>query len=157
MRTDPTDNGGLFVGRRPGTAPVRYRDTPERGTAKRQRVDGAVANGVLALMVIFNLLFWGPFPVLGLWLASQVQYRTDSVSVGIGVGFAFLLLLLFGGLWVLKRMDSVWILVRRAAGYDQREGVIGKVFGTTAIIGGAAFTFWLVFIGGLGSMAMPGH
>ena len=108
-------------------------------------------------MVIFNLLFWGPFPVLGLWLASQVQYRTDSVSVGIGVGFAFLLLLLFGGLWVLKRMDSVWILIRRAAGYDQREGVIGKVFGTTAVIGGAAFTFWLIFIGGLGSMAMPGH
>ena len=88
MRTDPTDNGGLFVGRRPGTAPVRYRDTPERGTAKRQRVDGAIANGVLVLMVIFNLLFWGPFPVLGLWLASQVQYRTDSVTVGIGVGFA---------------------------------------------------------------------
>ena len=25
MRTDPTDNGGLFVGRRPGTAPIRYR------------------------------------------------------------------------------------------------------------------------------------
>ena len=23
---DPTDTGGLFVGRRPGTAPVRYRD-----------------------------------------------------------------------------------------------------------------------------------
>ena len=157
MRTDPTDNGGLFVGRRPGTAPVRYRDTPERGTAKRQRVDGAIANGVLVLMVVLNLLFWGPFPVLGLWLASQVQYRTNSVSVGIAVGFAFMLLLLFGGLAILKRMDGVWILIRRAAGYDQREGVIGKVFGTTAIIGGGAFTFWLIFIGGLGSMAMPGH
>jgi hypothetical protein len=157
MRTDPTENGGLFIGRRPGTGPVRYRDTPERGTAKRQRVDGAIANAVLVLMVVFNLLFWGPFPVLGLWIASQVQYRTNSVSVGIGLGFAFLLLLLFGGLAVLKRMDAVWILIRRAAGHDQREGVIGKVFGTTAIIGGAGFTFWLIFIGGLGSMAMPGH
>ena len=157
MRTDPTDNGGLFVGRRPGTAPVRYRDTPERGTHKRQRADGALATLVLVLMVFFNLLFWGPFPALGLWVASQVQYRTDSVTFGIAVGFAFLLLILFGGLALLKRMDAVWILMRRAAGHDQREGVIGKVFGTTAVIGGAAFTFWLVFIGGLGSMAMPGH
>lgn len=157
MRTDPTDNGGLFVGRRPGTAPVRYRDTPERGTARRQRVDGTLATVVLVVMVLFNLLFWGPFPALGLWVASQVQYRTDSVTFGIAVGFAFLLLILFGGLALLKRMDAVWILMRRAAGHDQREGVIGKVFGTTAVIGGAAFTFWLVFIGGLGSMALPGH
>jgi hypothetical protein len=157
MRTDPTDNGGLFVGRRPGTAPVRYRDTPERGTHKRQRADGALATLLLVLMVFFNLLFWGPFPALGLWVASQVQYRTDSVTFGIAVGFAFLLLILFGGLALLKRMDAVWILMRRAAGHDQREGVIGKVFGTTAVIGGAGFAFWLVFIGGLGSMAMPGH
>ena len=28
MRTDPTDTGGLFVGRRPGTAPVRFRGVP---------------------------------------------------------------------------------------------------------------------------------
>ncbi len=157
MRTDPTDNGGLFIGRRPGTAPVRYRDNPERGTARRQRVDGALAALLLGLMIAFNLLFWGPFPALGLWIASQVQYQTDSVTLGIGVGFAFLLLILFGGLALLKRMDAVWILIRRAAGHDQREGVIGKVFGTTAVLGGAGFTFWLVFIGGLGSTAMPGH
>ncbi|MGZ4270986.1 MAG: hypothetical protein ACXVFN_19030 [Solirubrobacteraceae bacterium] len=157
MRTDPTDNGGLFVGRRPGTAPVRYRDTPERGTARRQRVDGAIATALLGLMVLVNLLFWGPFPALGLWIASQVQYHTGSVTVGITAGFAFLLAILFGGLALLKRMDAVWILIRRAAGHDQREGVIGKVFGTTAVIGGAAFAFWLIFIGGLGSMAMPGH
>lgn len=157
MRTDPTDNGGLFVGRRPGTGPVRYRDDPERGTARRRRVDGAIAVGVLLVMIVFNLLFWGPFPALGLWIASQVQYHSGSVTLGIGVGFAFLLLLLFGGLALLKRMDAVWILIRRAAGHDQREGVITKVFATTAVIGGLGFTFWLVFIGGLGSTAIPGH
>jgi hypothetical protein len=157
MRTDPSDNGGLFVGRRPGTAPVRYRDTPERGTAKRQRVDGLIATILLGLMIFLNLLFWGPFPALGLWIASQVQYHSGSVTLGITVGFAFLLLLLFGGLAILKRMDAVWILIRRAAGHDQREGVIAKVFGATAIIGGGGFAFWLIFIGGLGSMSMPAH
>ena len=56
---------------------------------------------------------------------------------------------------VLKRMDRFWILARRAAGHDQRQGVIGRVFATTAVIGASAFTFWLVFIGGLGSSLAP--
>jgi hypothetical protein len=60
-----------------------------------------------------------------------------------------------GGLRVLKSLDHTWILVRRAAGQDQRTGVIGTVFATTAVIGGAAFTFWLLFIGGLGPTLAP--
>jgi hypothetical protein len=155
VRTDPTDNGGLFVGRRPGTAPTRYRTPPEGGSARRRRVDGLVALAVLALMIVLNLLFWGPVPALALWVASQVQYQTDSVSLGIFLGFAFMLVALFGGLAVIKQLDRFWILARRAAGRDQRQGVIGRVFATTAVIGGCAFTFWLLFIGGLGSTLAP--
>jgi hypothetical protein len=155
VRTDPTDNGGLFVGRRPGTAPTRYRTPPEGGSARRRRVDGLVALAVLALMIVLNLLFWGPVPALALWVASQVQYQTDSVSLGIFVGFAFMLVVLFGGLAVIKQLDRFWILARRAAGRDQRQGVISRVFATTAVIGTCGFTFWLLFIGGLGSTLAP--
>jgi hypothetical protein len=155
VRTDPTDTGGLFVGRRPGTAPTRYRTQPEPSSARRRRIDGLVAHAVLCLMVLVNLLFWGPIPALSLWIASQVQYQTDSVSLGILVGFLTLLALLFGGLAVLKRMDRFWILARRAAGHDQRQGVIGRVFATTAVIGATGFTVWLLFIGGLGSTLAP--
>lgn len=157
MRTDPTDTGGLFVGRRPGTAPVRYRALPQRGTAARQRADALVAHGLLALMVLINLLFWGPIPALALWVASQVQYLTDSVGLGILVGFALLLLLLFGGLAVMKRIDSAWILVRRAAGHDQRSGVLGRVFAITAVVGAAIFVVWFLLIHGPGSSLGPAH
>ena len=155
MRTDPTDTGGLFVGRRPGTAPTRYRTAPEPGSPGRRRIDGLVAHAVLVLMVAVNLLFWGPIPVLSLWVASRVQYQTDSVSLGILVGFLLLLALLFGGLALLKRIDRFWILARRAAGHDQRQGVIGRVFATTAVIGASGFTIWLLFIGGLGPSLAP--
>jgi len=155
VRTDPTDTGGLFVGRRPGTAPLRYRTPPEHGSAWRRRLDGLVAHAVLAVMVLVNLLFWGPIPALALWVASQVQYETDSVSLGILLGFCLLLALLFGGLAVLKRMDRFWMLARRAAGHDQRQGALGRVFATTAVIGATAFTIWLLFIGGLGSTLAP--
>ena len=49
MKTDPTDTGGLFVGRRPGTRPVKYRALPERGSdSAARRRDGWLAVGLLA-------------------------------------------------------------------------------------------------------------
>jgi hypothetical protein len=155
VRTDPTDTGGLFVGRRPGTAPTRYGAPPERGGRMRRLGDTALAHALLALMVVLNLLFWGPIPAGALWVASQVQYRTDSVSLGIALGFAFLLAVLFAGLAVLKRLDRAWILVRRAAGVDQRGGALARVFATTAVVGAVAFTAWLLLIGGLGPTLAP--
>lgn len=155
MRTDPTDTGGLFVGRRPGTAPVRYRELPEEGSARRRRIDGLFANAILALMVLLNLSFWGPIPAGALWVASQTEYRTESVSFGLLVGFAVLLAVLFGALALLKRLDGFWVLVRRAAGHDQRQGVIGRVFAVTAAVGALAFTAWFLLVAGPGPSLAP--
>jgi hypothetical protein len=155
VRTDPTDTGGLFVGRRPGTAPTRYGTPPERGGSGRRAADTLLAHLLLVVMVVLNLLFWGPIPAAALWVASQVQYVTGSVGFGILFGFCFLLAALFVGLAGLKQLDRAWILVRRAAGIDQRGGVLGRVFATTAVIGAVGFTAWLLFIGGLGPTLAP--
>ena len=113
MRTDPTETGGLFVGRRPGTAPVRFRAMPQFGGVFRRRADGAFANTLLAIMVIVSLLFWGPIPILCLWIGSQVDYLTGSVGFGILVAFLALCGALFGALAILTRVDATWVLVRR--------------------------------------------
>ena len=150
MRTDPSDTGGLFVGRRPGTAPVHYRTAPERGTGARQRFDGSLAGLMLAAIVVLCLLCWGPIPAACLWVGSQIDYLTGSVSLGILVAFAGLFALLFGTLALLRRLDAAWILVRRAAGHDQRTGVLGRVFAITAVVIGSCFMFWFVVIHGPG-------
>jgi hypothetical protein len=126
MRSDPSDNGGLFVGRRPGTAPVRFRKLPERGSEKRQRVDGSIANLMVAAMIVLSLLCWGPIPLACLWVGSQLDYLSGSIGIGILVSFVALFVLLFGSLALLKRLDQAWILVRRAAGHDQRSGIMGS-------------------------------
>jgi hypothetical protein len=156
MRTDPSDNGGLFVGRRPGTAPVRFRALPQRGSESRQRVDGSLAGAMLAAMIFLSLLCWGPIPLACLWVGSQMNYISGSVGVGILVSFIALFVLLFGTLMLLKRLDQAWILVRRAAGHDQRTGVMGRIFATTAVICGLAFAFWFVVIHGPGSITQSG-
>ncbi len=156
MRSDPSDNGGLFVGRRPGTAPVHYRTLPERAGARRERIDGSMANLMLGAMTLLSLLCWGPIPIACLWLGSQANYLSGSVSIGILVAFGALFAMLFGVLAVLKRLDDAWILVRRAAGHDQRGGALGRIFGATAVVCGALFAFWFLVIHGPGSSTFSG-
>jgi hypothetical protein len=155
--TDPTDNGGLFIGRRPGTAPVKYRALPERGTRRRQQVDTLLAAAILVLMVFVCLLFFGPIPVAWLWIASRVQYAFDTISLAILVAFVGMLFTLLLGLRVLRRLDLTWILVRRAAGVDQRDGVMSRVFAYSAALAAILFFGWLILIAGPGSTLAPGQ
>jgi hypothetical protein len=114
-----------------------------------------LAAGLLALMIFINLLFWGPLPVAWLWVGSQVDYGTGSTFLGITVAFFGLLLTLLLGLVISRRIDLLWILARRAAGYDQREGTIGRVFAITAIVGAILFFGWFLLISGPGSSLGP--
>ena len=152
MRSDPSDTGDLFVGRRPGTQRVHYRADPVFGDARSQRRDAVLAAAILALMIIINLTFWGPVPAGWLWIVSHVPFLAERVFLAVIVAFLGILLTLVAALAVLKQLDRAWILVRRAAGYDQREGVIGRVFAYTAFIGVTLFGLWLVFGGGLAQM-----
>jgi hypothetical protein len=156
MRSDPSDTGGLFVGRRPGTAPVRYRKLPQRKGERRQRADASFANLILVGIVALSLLCWGPIPVGCLWVGSEVDYLSGSVSLGILAAFVALFVLLFGTLSLLKRLDQAWILVRRAAGFDQRAGIMGRVFGICAGVCAIVFVVWFVVIHGPGSSQISG-
>jgi hypothetical protein len=155
VRTDPTDNGGLFVGRRPGTAPIRYRTAPERAGGRRGLMDKAFATAIAAVMVLVAISFWGPIPGAWLWIGAQLKYHTGSVSLGIAVAFLGMLLTLMAGLALLTRLDAFWILVRRAAGHDQKKGIIGPVFAVAAVIGTTIFLIWFLFIAGLGPQLAP--
>lgn len=148
MRSDPSDTGGLFVGRRPGTGPLHFRALPERGSAMRQRIDGWMAFAMQAAIVILSLCCWGPIPLGCLWVGSQIDYLTGSVSLGMLAAVVALGVLLFGALALMRRLDAAWILVRRAAGHDQRSGTLGRVFAITAVICGLIFGFYWVIIHG---------
>lgn len=147
MRTDPTDNGGLFLGRRPGTAPVRYGRLPERGSARRAALDAVASVVLLAAMVVLTAAMWGPLPVAAMWIASQVA--SSNVGLWIAVAFALVLAFVFGALSLLRHLDGAWILVRRAAGVDQRQGVLGRLFLITTVIVVPAFSVWFLLLGGL--------
>jgi hypothetical protein len=157
MRSDPSDTGGLFVGRRPGTAPVRFRKLPERGSRARQRVDRILSTGLGVAIFIVSLACFGPIPIACLWIGSQADYYSGSVGLGLLTSFAGLFGLLFGALIVLRKLDHTWILVRRAAGHDQRSGILGRIFAITAVVAALGFLFWFVVIHGPGGLGAPGE
>jgi hypothetical protein len=147
VRTDPTDNGGLFIGRRPGTAPVRYGRLPERGSKRRIAIDAVASAVLLGLMALLTAALWGPLPVAAMWISSQVA--SENVGVWILLAFVLVLAFVFGTLMLLRRLDNVWILVRRAAGVDQREGILGRLFLITTVVVVPIFTVWFAFLGGM--------
>jgi hypothetical protein len=147
-RNDPTDTGGLFIGRRPGTGPLHYRADPERAGGGRRRTDAALALLVLVLETLVCLTLWGPQPVAWLWVGSQVDYHAGSVTLGIATAFAGMIGTLMLTLALATRMDRVWRILRRAAGHEQQEGVLARIFAVTAVVAGAAFLFWFVIVEG---------
>ena len=147
-RNDPTDTGGLFIGRRPGTAPLVYRGTPTPGDDRRRRTDAFLAGVVLVLETLVCLTVWGPQPVAWLWVGSQVNYHTGSVTFGIAVAFAGMIASLMLTLAVATRMDRWWRLLRRAAGKDQREGMLTRIFAVSAVLAGGVFLLWFFILHG---------
>jgi hypothetical protein len=147
-RNDPTDTGGLFIGRRPGTGPLHYRTAPQRAGERRQRADAALALVVLALETVVCLTLWGPQPVGWLWVGSQVDYQSGSVTLGIAVAFAGMIATLMITLAIATRLDRMWRILRRAAGHEQQEGALARIFAVTAVVAGLAFAAWFLFVEG---------
>jgi hypothetical protein len=154
---DPTDTGGLFVGRRPGTAPLKYRAQPVTAGQGRRRADKFLSGLILTLETLLCLTLWGPQPVAWLWVGSQVDYKTDSVALGIVVAFAGMLTTLFLTLSLARRLDYAWKLVRRAAGYEQKKGALEWIFVISLAIAGTAFMVWFLIIEGPGSSVFSGQ
>jgi hypothetical protein len=154
-RNDPTDTGGLFIGRRPGTARVHYAAEPDPGTRSRRRADRAIAVFVLVVETLVCLTLWGPQPIAWLWVGSQVDYHSGSVSLGIAVAFAGMIATLMATLALAVKLDAIWKVVRRAGGIDQREGALPRIFMVTAIVAVLAFGFWFLILEGPGPSLAP--
>jgi hypothetical protein len=151
---DPSDTGGLFIGRRPGTGPVRYRDVQPSSDGRR-RADRLLAHALLALELVLCLSLFGPQPVGWLWIGSQVDYVTGYVTAGITTVMlgclASLMLTMAAG----KRVDHAWKLVRRAAGHRQERGSLERIFAMSVGVAAVAFTFWFLIIQGPGPTFAP--
>jgi hypothetical protein len=139
---DPTTTGGLFIGRRPGTAPLRYREQPPIATAGRRRFDSVLAAAILVVEALLLATLWGPQPAGWLWVGSHVFHETGSVGFGILVAFLGMLFTIFSTIKLTMDLDRAWILVRRASRHDQKKGALERMFVVGMAIAATAFLAW---------------
>jgi hypothetical protein len=147
-QNDPTNTGGLFIGRRPGTAPLHYRKKPVRSGAARRRLDSVLAGAILVLETLVLCTLWGPQPAGWLWIEAQIDYQTGNVVLAVVTAFAGMTLTMLGTIGVAMRLDRAWKVVRRAAGHAQKSGMLELIFVVSAMIGSTAFLIWLFGIQG---------
>jgi hypothetical protein len=152
---DPTDTGGLFIGRRPGTAPVRWRDDVTATSELRRRLDDVLADCLLAVEILLCLSLLGPQPVAWLWVGSQVDYLTGYVTAGIATALLGSLASLMVTMAAAKRVDHAWKLVRRAAGHRQEHGALERIFASSVAVAVVAFGIWFLIIQGPGPSFAP--
>lgn len=152
---DPTDTGGLFVGRRPGTAPVRYRDDVAPSSERRRRIDELLAHALLLVEFLMCLSLFGPQPLAWLWIGSQVDYLTGYVTAGIGTVLIGCLASLMLTMAAAKRVDHAWVLVRRAGGRRQERGALERIFVVSVGVAVLVFGFWFMVIEGPGPSLAP--
>ena len=145
----------MFIGRRPGTAPVRMREGSVRMAPGRQRLDRVLACGLLAVEVVMCLSLFGPQPLLWFWVGSQVQYLTGFVTAGIGTIMLGTLASLMLTMAAAKRVDGVWKLVRRAGGHKQEAGALERIFAISVGVAVVAFCIWFLVIEGPGPSLGP--
>jgi hypothetical protein len=152
---DPTNTGGLFIGRRPGTAPVRWRAEAAPASELRRRADGVLAHLLLAVEVLLCLSLLGPQPAGWLWVGSQVDYLTGYVTTGIATAMLGCIASLMLTMAAAKRVDHAWKLVRRAAGHRQERGALERIFAISVAVAAVAFGIWFFLIEGPGPMVTP--
>lgn len=152
---DPTDTGGIFIGRRPGTGPQRRRERSQAAGPGRERADKVLSWLLLGVELVLCLSLFGPQPAGWLWVGSQVQYLTGFVTAGIATIMIGVIASLMITVALAKRVDHAWKLVRRAAGHHQERGALERIFVIAAGIAVVCFTFWFLVIAGPGPTLAP--
>jgi hypothetical protein len=145
---DPTDTGGLFIGRRPGTAPVHFKEAPPETSRARLRRDAILAHALLAVELVLCLSLFGPQPAAWLWIGSQVEYLTGYVTAGISTIMLGCLASLMLTMALAKRVDHAWKVVRRAAGHRQERGALERIFAASVGVALVVFGIWFLLIQG---------
>jgi hypothetical protein len=146
----------LFVGRRPGTAPVRYNEV-EPASERRRAADNLLAHGLLAIELVLCLSLFGPQPLGWLWIGSQVDYQTGYVTAGIATIMLGCLASLMLTMAAAKRVDHAWKLVRRAAGHHQERGALERIFAASVAVAVVVFMAWFLIVEGPGPSLAPGQ
>ncbi len=107
------------------------------------------------VVAVLCVSLFGPLEIAWLWLGSQVEGATQSLGAGLAVAFAGSVASIVLVAWLARRLDALWLAVRRGAGARPRYGLFepALVLGTALAL--IALSVWILFIEGPGPSIAP--
>jgi hypothetical protein len=107
------------------------------------------------LVAALCISLFGPIEFAWLWIGSQVEGSTQSLGAGLAVAFAGSVVSIIGVAWAARRLDALWLAVRRGAGRSPSYGLFepALVLGTAVAV--IALAFYLLVLQGTGPSIAP--
>jgi predicted anti-sigma-YlaC factor YlaD len=106
------------------------------------RLASAGAAALLAVEALGAMLMWAPIPLGWLWIGGRVYAVTGSLMADGFVAFFGFVACVLIVVAILRRIDVVWIALRRSAGHDQKEGALSEVAAISGAFGIVGFLLW---------------
>jgi hypothetical protein len=116
-----------------------------RRTPAATKGAAVIAAGILVIEVIGAAAMWVPVPFAWLWIGGQVYRLTGSLAADGAVAFLGFVATVVLLLAALRRLDRLWVVLRKRTGYDQEDGALAEVVTVTAAFGLVAFLLWYYF------------
>ena len=107
------------------------------------------------LVAILCISLFGPQELGWLWVGSQVEGATQSLGAGLAVAFAGSVVSILATAWTARRLDALWLAVRRGAGARPTYGLFepAMVLGTGLAL--IAIAVWILIFAGPGPSIAP--
>ena len=116
---------------------------------------GAASAGLVLLELLLCLSIFGPQPLGWLWVGSQVDFFTDSLSSGLAVAFVGSVATIIATVWAGKRLERVWAALHPEAAESGRVGLFETAFVISTVIAVIGFTLWFLVFAGPGPTIAP--
>jgi hypothetical protein len=87
-------------------------------------------------------LMWAAVPFLWFWVGERIGSATGSFGLALAGAFGGFVATVIAVAVALQRLDDRWVLLRRRASHDQRDGALPRVVVVSATIGLLVFFVW---------------
>jgi hypothetical protein len=104
---------------------------------------------VVLIMLVGSIVMWIGAPLLWVWVGSQIEGATSSISASIGAAFIGSVLTIVFVAGLLSKLSNVYRANRRSRGLDDPGHVVLEaVLVVSAGIALVVFVIWFFFLAG---------
>jgi hypothetical protein len=114
---------------------------------------GTIAVAVIELLLCLSI--FGPQPIGWLWVGSQVNFATDSLTAGLATAFVGSVTSICATVWIARRIEEAWVRVAPNAPWLGGRGLFETALVIATVLALVGFAIWFFILTGPGPTIAP--